>query len=123
MKTTQIKLLNSHEAIRKLVNLQLPLKKSYAIYKLIKELDANREFYALEEQKLIAESGAVIDEGGRIEFNDAGAQIKFMQARNELNGLEVELQYEPITLTEGDLGDAGISPADIMCLEDLIIFE
>lgn len=123
MKITQFKLLNAYDAASKLVNIKLPFKKSYAVYTLIKEMEENRAFYAQEEKKLIEENRASIDESGRISFNDAGSQIKFMQARNELNGLEVELQYEPITLTEGDLGDAGISPADIMCLEDLIIFE
>ena len=123
MKITQIKLLSSYEAISKLVNIKLPFKKSYAIYSLVKEMDEQRAFYAQEEKKLIVECGADIDERGLISFPDDASQVKFMQARAELNNLEIDLKYEPITLTESDLGDAGIAPADLIQLDGLVLFE
>lgn len=123
MKITQIKLLNSYEAISKLVNIKLPFKKSYAIYSLVKEIDEQRAFYAQEEKKLIVESGADVDGKGLISFPDDASQLKFMQARAELNNLEIDLKYEPITLTESDLGDAGIAPADLIQLDGLVLFE
>lgn len=123
MKITQFKLLNAYDAASKLVNIKLPFKKSYAVYTLIKEMEENRAFYAQEEKKLIEENCASIDESGRISFEDAGSQIKFMQSREELNNLEIDLKYEPITLIESDLGGAGIAPLDMIQLEELIIFE
>jgi hypothetical protein len=114
-------MLNSFSTLEKVVELNLPFKKAYKIYSLIKKINEERDFFIKEERKLVDKFNAEILENGNIKFNSAEDQENFLKDQAEILGYEVE-GFEPIELSFDDLGDAKISPKEIMQLEGVINF-
>ena len=115
------KMLNALPVLQRLMELKLPIKKAYSIYSLAKQINEQREFFIKEERKLIEKFNAEVLEDGRIKFIDSINQVHFAEEHNELMQYEVE-NFSPIELSFNDLGDAEMTPADLMTLEGVINF-
>ena len=112
-------MLNALPVLQKVMELKLPIKKAHAIYKLAKKCGEDREFFAGEERKLIEKYAGEIMEDGNIRFKDAETQIKFSQEHFEMMQTEIE-GFDVIELNFNDLGNAEITPVELMALEGVI---
>jgi small-conductance mechanosensitive channel len=56
--------------IKKLIGIKLPLKSSYAVFRIAKEIEQHKEFFMEEEKKLIEKYKGAINETGRITFEN-----------------------------------------------------
>ena len=108
-------------SLQKLMELQLPIKKSYEVYKLIKNINEQKDFFALEERKLIDKYNATILENGNIKFITKEDQINFSEEYEVLMNCEIDV-VAAVELTFDDLGSSEFSPKEIMALEGVINF-
>lgn len=118
---TAQQMLNVLPALEKIVGLKLPVKKAYKVYSLAKLINEQREFFINEEKKLIEKFNGVVTETGGIQIGDPEKQVQFVKEHNDLMQYEVE-GFTPLELAFDDLGDAEITPADLMILEGVINF-
>lgn len=118
---TGYQLLNAAPILQKIIEFELPVKKAYQIYTLIKAIEDKREFFMSEERKLIAKFNAEITENGDIKFNSMEDHSGFSIAHSGLLSYEIE-DVNSIELNFDSLKGANLSPRDIMQLENVIIF-
>lgn len=107
----------------KLREYNLPVKKAYAIYKMLSVVEGAYEFAFGEEKKYLDEFGGTIKNGVEIVFETPEKCAMFKTKINELYEAEVDIEIEPVTLTEGDLKEQTLTPADIANLDGFVVFE
>lgn len=107
----------------KLREYNLPVKKAYAIYKLLSAVEGAYEFASGEEKKYLDEYGGTIKNGTEIIFETPEKCTAFKTRIDELYEADVDIEIEPVTLTEKDLKEQTITPADIANLDGFVIFE
>lgn len=119
----QEKISKAYSALIKLSNYQLPLKKAYEVYKLVKSVEDPYNFACSEEKKYISELHGNVQPDGSISFENVKDYELFVERHNELNEMEVDVDITPVHLSERDMGAQLITPAEIHSLEDFVSFE
>ena len=94
----QEKINRAYESLMKLNNFKLPVKKAYAVYKLVQAADNAYQFALSEERKYLDEF------------------------HGTLCNMEVDIAIDVVKLDENDLGEQTLSPADIFNLEGFVDF-
>lgn len=120
---TQFKINKAYGTLVRLAELKLPLKKAYELYKMTKAMEDVYQFAVSEEQKYINEFNGTINPDGTVSFEDATKFGEFQERLAALNDMEVEIDIAPVKLTEADMGDQTITPAEIFSLEGFVCFE
>lgn len=118
----QGKINRAYESLMKLNNFKLPIKKAYAIYKLVQVVDEVYRFAVSEERKYLEEFHGTLNEDSSITFLTPGDRIEFQKRVDELCNVEVDIAIEAVRLDERDLGGQMLSPADIFNLEGFVDF-
>jgi hypothetical protein len=116
-------------SLKSLVNKELPIKTSYSLSKLMKNLETEYKLL-MEKQSEFINKYAERDDKNKIvmsekdEFGRQGAKIKegLMEEcnikLNELYDIEVDINFQPISIEL--LGDISISPKDLLVLDKFI---
>jgi len=113
----------AYPSLLKLRDFNLPVKKAYAIYKLSVCVENAHEFAAEEERKYLADyNGSISDDGNTISFETPTDCAAFRDKVEELCNVDVDIEIEPVLLTEDDLGEQRLTPADIFNLEGFVTF-
>ncbi len=118
----QGKINRAHESLMKLNNFKLPVKKAYAVYKLVQAVDDAYQFALSEERKYLEEFHGTLKEDGSITFLTPGDCAAFQAKVDELCNMDVDIVVEVVKLGEKDLGEQTLPPADIFNLEDFVDF-
>ena len=120
-----ITIISAYGALKELSMLKLPMKTAYAVYKMLKKADECYNFFITEERKLIEKHNGNVDpQTGRINFNDAGAQIAFQTEYMELHELDIDWDLAPVVLNLDTLGDdCKLTPSDFAVLAEFITVE
>lgn len=114
-------MLNALPILQKIIELKLPIKKAYQVYKLTKSIEDKRQFFIQEEKKLIDKFNVEILENGNIKFNSVEDQMTFSKEHADLMQYEIE-ELETLELNFDDLGDVEFTPRELMALEGIINF-
>lgn len=112
---------NSQLILAKVLEVNLPISKAYQISKLAKRFEEQQQFFAKEEQKLVAKFNGQIGEQGQITFNNKEDQLKFLQAHNEFLNYEIP-DMQPIELTFADVEGAQFTAKELLMLDGVIDF-
>lgn len=121
---TQRQMFNIIPTLQKLVGIKLPIKASYAIFRLAKEIDSQKDFFVKEEKKLIDKYKGSVDENGRITFEDSANFEPFAKEYAELDNIEVVIKEQlPIVIKLDAVEGGDFAPADFFFLEGIIDFE
>lgn len=120
---TQKEMINIIPTIQKLVGTNLPIKQAYAVFRLAKEIDEQKDFFITSEKKLIEKYNGIINENGRITFEDSNNFAPFAQEYEELNNLNVELKQQLPIVIKLDSVDCSLTPTDFFNLDGIINFE
>ena len=112
----------AYGALRRLNEYKLPVKKAYAVYKLMRAIDDSYQFALGEEQKYLSEFGGVLNEDGSIQFSSPEKCEMFKEKVQELSNNDTDISFEQVVLNESDLGEQTVTPADIYNLEGFVIF-
>lgn len=119
----QEKINRAFPSLVKMRDLNLPVKKARAIYKIYIATEEICSFAASEEKKYLDEFRGTLSNDGTIDFQTPEECASFKEKFEELCHSDVELDIEPVVLTEADLGDQRLTPGDIYNLEGFVIFE
>lgn len=120
---TQTAIGRIYPALARLSGAVLPAKKSFKIYMLTKKIKEMYDFAIEEEKKMIKECNGEISESGEIRFEDEDNFKKFQSLIEELHKVEVNLEFEPVELSEKEVENLNITASDIMILEDFVFFK
>lgn len=118
----QEKINRAYESLMKLNNFKLPVKKAYAVYKLVQAADNAYQFALSEERKYLDEFHGTLNEDGNITFLTPSDCATFKAKVDELCNMEVDIAIDVVKLDENDLGEQTLSPADIFNLEGFVDF-
>ena len=118
----QEKINRAYESLMKLNNFKLPVKKEYAVYKLVQAADNAYQFALSEERKYLDEFHGTLNEDGNITFLTSSDCAAFKVKVDELCNMEVDIAIDVVKLDENDLGEQTLSPADIFNLEGFVDF-
>lgn len=126
-----IDLLNAKDAIQALTEKRFTsFKKVRELVDLKKAVDAEIEFYAGEERKIVEtyakkddKGSPIILEGGRIQLDSIEKKNAFEKEVSELRNLEVD-KIKPTTLRTCDFrnGEDIPTPAEVLVLEGIVDF-
>ena len=126
-----IDLLNAKDAIQNIAEKRFTsFKKVRELVELKKAVDAEIEFYAGEEKKIVeayakkdGKGNPIILEGGRIQLDSIEKKNAFEKEVSELRSLEVD-KIKPIALRTSDFrnGEDIPTPAEVLALEGIVDF-
>lgn len=120
---TQHEVNKAYPALMRLSESRLPVKKARGLYEVTKKAEEHFQFAIAEERKYIVEFNGQERPDGTVSFASPEDFAKYQEKMTELNTLEVEWDIEPVVLTEAEIGEQPISPADIHSLEGFVTFE
>ena len=129
---TIIDVLNALSALAELRKFKLPFAKAAQVFKLCRQLESVRSFYAEEEHKLLEQYAKKrsdglpdITETGQVTFDSYTDRTAYCEKVNELYALDVSTcgaEITPLKLTESDFGSQTVSPAmldELGCLVEI----
>lgn len=122
-KITAQTIFNSINSLKNLYTLKLPMKKAYALYQLLNEIEQQTTFFVEKEKELVEKYAGKIGENGQILFEEEQKAKDFNKEHQELMSVEIDLSTDKITLSETEIGDATFSPQDIANLISFITIE
>lgn len=120
MKLSNEKLANSINVLSKLINMELPIKLSYAFSKNITKIDRELEVYNKERQRLIEKYGEK-DEEGKLKVKEDG-NINILDVDNfnkdikEILEIETDIDIHVIDLDSVN-EDIKITPGDLIVID------
>lgn len=115
---TAQQLLQALQILPRLMELKLPVKKAYKIYSMAKAMDTKKEFFVQEEQKLVKNNNGEMIDGG-VKFNTVEDQANFSKEHADMLSCEID-DISAIDLTFDELGEATLTPNDLIALEGVI---
>ena len=119
----QEKINRAFPSLVKLRDINLPVKKARAIYKMYVAVEDAYNFAAGEEKKYLVEYNGTVNDDGSVHFNTPEECSAFKERFDELCNSDVELDVDVVSLSENDIGDQMLTPGDIYNLEDFVVFE
>lgn len=109
-------LVNAKDGLIKIFNAELPIKISYKLSKLVKDLNEELNFFEEKRKKLIEKFGE--KKGDKIEVKQENLEL-FTNEMNELLKLKVEFKFEKIQLNE--IENVKLSSLEVYNLQKFII--
>lgn len=107
--------------VQKLMSLKLPIEKAYDLYILAKQIKDKKDFFIIEEKKIINRFNVSILENGELKFKSEEDQDQFYTEHDALLNYEVK-DISSIELKLEDLKEVKFSAFDISALEGVINF-
>lgn len=107
------------QGLMTLVNQQLPVKLSYKLGKLIKIVDDEVQEIENKRIELVKKYGVKNEEDNTIKVPD-DKQDGFMQEYTDLLNLEIDVTFEPISISELP-DDLKITPQQLIYLENVVL--
>jgi hypothetical protein len=102
------------------MDISLPIRKSYQIYALAKQINDKRDFFIKEEKKIIDKFNAQII-NNEIQFKDIETRRLFELEHENLMKYEID-DIDIIELSFEDFKDAQLTALDIAALDGIINF-
>ena len=124
------KIIKAMPALAELKKMRLPYDTARDVHKMYKTLEAEYQFFAQEEAKLIRELAAKDEKGnpkvsddGRITFADMEARNEYGKRLAELGATDAQIALPFIAISSEEIGEQLIAPDTIGALEGFITFE
>ena len=95
---------------------------SYSLYKLLKKIQEELDFYSKEEEKLIETYADGIDEKGKVIFSDEQKKKMFFNEIEKLQNTNIDLNFSKINISLSDIQNIKLTPSDFYLLENIINF-
>lgn len=108
--------------LQKFYQSSLDAKISYSLYKLLKRIQEELDFYAKEEEKLVETYADGIDEKGKVIFSDEQKKKMFFNEIEKLQNTNIDLDFSKIDISLADIQNIKLTPSDFYLLENIINF-
>ena len=122
MKLTLRQIQNAAEGLQGFLEACLPPKKAWQLYQLSKLLNEQIEFFITQQRRILEQYKAEAQPNGYVKFTSPEVSMQAQRDLNELASLEIELDINPVSLTDEDTKDLRISMATAAALDGLIDF-
>lgn len=119
----QIQINAAYNVMRRLANLQLPVKRAYELYMLIKQIEPMREFAVTRGKALLEKYHGTLKSDGEFVFPTKDDAQAFGKELNELNNMEVDVNVTPVVMSYDDMSEYTLSPAEIASIDGFVTFE
>lgn len=122
---------NAFNTLAKLNSIQFPIKTSYKLYQLMKQLEPIYSCDITLERKLFEKYHGHFDDDGNAVFgydNDSDVVKKqyrdgFYQERDDLINIDVDIEIEPVAISYDYVSNQLLSISDIAQLDGFVYFE
>ena len=108
--------------LQKFYQSSLDAKISYSLYKLLKKIQEELDFYSKEEEKLVETYADRIDEKGKVIFSDEQKKKMFFNEIEKLQNTNIDLDFSKIDISLVDIQNIKLAPSDFYLLENVINF-
>ena len=108
--------------LQKFYQSSLDAKISYSLYKLLKKIQEELDFYSKEEEKLVETYADGIDEKGKVIFSDEQKKKMFFNEIEKLQNTNIDLDFSKIDISLADIQNIKLAPFDFYLLENVINF-
>ena len=108
--------------LQKFYQSSLNAKIYYSLYKLLKKIQEELDFYSKEEEKLVETYADGIDEKGKVIFSDEQKKKMFFNEIEKLQNTNIDLNFSKIDISLIDIQDIKLTPSDFYLLENIINF-
>ena len=108
--------------LQKFYQSSLNAKISYSLYKLLKKIQEELDFYSKEEEKLVETYADGIDEKGKVIFSDEQKKKMFFNEIEKLQNTNIDLDFSKIDISLADIQNIKLTPSDFYLLENIINF-
>ena len=108
--------------LQKFYQSSLDAKVSYSLYKLLKKIQEELDFYSKEEEKLVETYADGIDENGKVIFSDEQKKKMFFNEIEKLQNTNIDLDFSKIDISLADIQNIKLTPSDFYLLENIINF-
>ena len=108
--------------LQKFYQSSLDAKISYSLYKLLKKIQEELDFYSKEEEKLVETYEDGIDEKGKVIFSDEQKKKMFFNEIEKLQNTNIDLDFSKIDISLIDIQNIKLAPSDFYLLENVINF-
>ena len=115
-------LMRAYPLLQQFLQLSGNAQQSYQLYKFLKQIQEDVDFYVQEEKKLIEKHAANVEQDGQISFDDKENQKLFSQEINNLQNMELPQLMNTITIPLKSIQNIQLTPADFYLLENIINF-
>ena len=115
-------LLKVSVVLQKFYQFSLNAKLSYSLYKLLKKIQEELDFYSKEEEKLVETYADGIDEKGKVIFSDEQKKKMFFNEIEKLQNTNIDLDFSKIDISLADIQNIKLTPSDFYLLENIINF-
>lgn len=115
-------LMRAYPLLQQFLQLSGNAQQSYQLYKFLKQIQEDVDFYVQEEKKLIEKYAANVEQDGQISFDDKENQKLFSQEINNLQNMELPQLMNTITIPLKSIQNIQLTPADFYLLENIINF-
>lgn len=115
-------LMRAYPLLQQFLQLSGNAQQSYQLYKFLKQIQEDVDFYVQEEKKLIEKYAANVNTDGQISFDDKENQKLFSQEINNLQNMELPQLMNTITIPLKSIQNIQLTPADFYLLENIINF-
>ena len=122
MKISQKKLIMAYNAVGELTSAKMPVKTALFLYRLKQALEPDYQAEVSAERKLVEDYGAVVGEGGRVDFPNAESREGFIQSMVELNSVEIEVEIKKPVISTAAI-DGNVTMQTIEALDGFVVFE
>ena len=97
-------------------------KISYSLYKLLKKIQEELDFYSKEEEKLVETYADGIDEKGKVIFSDEQKKKMFFNEIEKLQHTNIDSDFSKIHIPLAAIQNIKLTPSDFYLLENIINF-
>lgn len=119
---SQKRVIDAYLVLMKLGAAQQPVKVAYGLYKLRKQLEPTFNF-RMEQERLVIERYHGTQDGNTISFADPETAQKARVDLDELNEMEVQIDFEPVSISMEDIAGASQSMNDLEALDGFVVLE
>ncbi len=110
-------LLDAKPALEKIIGQDIDITQSFKLAKMVRTLNEHYKDYDDQRVSLVRKLGEKDEVTGNFEVKDSAKKAEFVSEMEKLLAIEVELAFEPLSLT--DFEGVKLSPSDALGLEKL----
>lgn len=118
---THKQVIEAYRALERLSMQPVPIKTAYQLHKLRRTLKTEWDFQTERERALLDELKPTAINRDKVTFRTAQDAEKWKHEMAELDAVESEAEYDPVTVYMTE--DMRIAPRDIDMLDGFVIFE
>lgn len=118
----QYQISNAYDALGMMAAFKLPAKISYELWSLAKKLEPEKMFVEEKKKQLLSEYHGQVNERGYVQFPSHEEEQAFIDALNEVAGIDVDIDITPVEVPMACLNGIELAMSDIVKLEGFVRF-